>query len=53
MAVKSFVCDKKFTNIDSRDFHDSMHMASNDPSEFGYKIKNGKCTPSTIYGDNN
>jgi len=53
MSVKSFVCEKSFTNCDSRDFHDSMHMSNNEPSGFGYKIKDGKCIPSTLYEDEN
>ncbi len=50
MSVKSFVCDKKFTNIDSRDFHDSMHVTSNG---FGYVVKNGKCVTAIQFEDEN
>ncbi len=53
MAVKSFVCNRKFTNIDSRDLHDSMHMVINDPDMFGFMIKDGKCVTSTQFEDEN
>ncbi len=50
LSVKSFVCNKRFTNIDSRDFHDSMHVTSNG---FGYVVKDGKCVTARQYGEKN